>query len=299
MSKIINASNSLDFVPFKSIEHLGKTSMLITQKLHGTNAQILIFCGLCNATKACHCSEENNNLLCGSRNKWLTVDSDNFGFCNFVTQHKQQFINCLGRGRHYGEWCGPGINKGEGLTEKHFYLFNIWYQHLTLPPNTGYVPILYKGRFDADTITATLEDLKLNGSRLVPGYRHPEGVVVTIGQERYKLVFDNECTHWQHTKQDKLNKINADAPKIPKKSIYLEWAQPIRLEKVCSRQQVFYANDDEFKKCLDNVADWYIDDLRKEENLSDDLSVAKNFRGFITHFIKEQVKENQLLFTKL
>lgn len=102
-----------EFKKFPKISRFDDLQVTITQKINGTNAQIYIYE-----------AEMGTHIAAGSRNRWLDPHADNFGFCSFVTAHELEIVRLLGPGRHYGEWAGPGINSGEGLSEKGFYLFN-------------------------------------------------------------------------------------------------------------------------------------------------------------------------------
>ncbi|MFE1095862.1 RNA ligase family protein [Streptomyces smyrnaeus] len=64
-------------------------------------------------------------IRAGSRNRWLKPgkESDNYGFASFVREHAEDLAG-LRPGLHYGEWFGKGINRGYGLEEKRFALFN-------------------------------------------------------------------------------------------------------------------------------------------------------------------------------
>src|SRR5882762_5274769 len=103
----------MEFKSFGKIPRIDNIKISITQKIHGTNAQILIV-------------EENGEklLIPGSRTRWLSLGDDNYGFAKFCHDNKEEIIEKLGVGRHYGEWAGPGINAGEGLKEKTLFLFN-------------------------------------------------------------------------------------------------------------------------------------------------------------------------------
>lgn len=136
---------------------------IITEKLDGTNAQIVI--------------TEDGQISCGSRNRYITPEDDNFGFARWVNQNADS-LRELGPGRHFGEWWGSGIQRGYGLTEKRFSLFNThrWYEER---PNCCHVvPILWHGNFDQAPIFAILEDLRINGSRASHGFMKPEGIVI-------------------------------------------------------------------------------------------------------------------------
>lgn len=260
----------LQFKPFESIDQIGKVFMDITQKIHGTNAQIYIY-------------EEDGekHLLCGSRTRWITPESDNYGFAAFVYANKQEFIEKLGLGQHFGEWAGPGINSGEGLAERTFVLFEHrkFPPERPLPPRTVVVPVLYKGALTIEAINVAMDDLKTNGSKLCPGFMRPEGVVVSIAGNRYKKVFKAEETKWKQGdevyRQSKAKNI-VD---------YSHLLQPIRLEKLMSRDEQFKLN---FPKNLPLLVDEYIADLVKEEQITDEITKLQ-CRGEVFKFIRTLV----------
>ena len=81
-----------------------------TTKLHGTNAA---FCS------------DYKDLWFQSRERLLTIDSDNAGFVRHFEPHTNLLKNlCYKAGRGfneatvciYGEWCGSGIQKGVGIS---------------------------------------------------------------------------------------------------------------------------------------------------------------------------------------
>lgn len=195
------------FQPFNKISQLNKLEMIITQKIHGTNAQVIVADG---------------QVLCGSRTRFITPEDDNFGFAKFVHENKDAFI-ALGEGVYFGEWAGPGINSGEGLVEKTFVMFDFWkLQDKQLPSQCVLVPVLYQGVFDTNKINEVMQDLKDTGSKLVPGFMRPEGIVVTVLNHRFKMVFEAEETQWKGVKKTKVYKEVTD---------YDHLLQPIRLEK--------------------------------------------------------------------
>jgi hypothetical protein len=176
--------NNLEFQEFPKMARLSR-EVIITEKIDGTNAQVLI--------------TEDGQILTGSRTRWITPQEDNFGFAKWVEENKQEILK-LGVGRHFGEWWGSGIQRGYNLPkgEKRFSLFNVsrWalfgnepqiiptadpriekYQDV-LPECIGLVPILYRGIFDTATVDKVLNDLKTNGSSASKGFLKPEGVVV-------------------------------------------------------------------------------------------------------------------------
>lgn len=172
----------MDFKPFPKIDNINKAYMHITQKIHGTNAQVFIYPN----------ESGELQLLCGSRTRWITPENDNYGFAAFVHQHKQEFIDKLGVGQHFGEWAGLGINSGEGLNYKVFVLFDFWKYPADrpLPPGCVVVPVLYKGAMNLAMVEEAMNELKTNGSKLAPGFMRPEGVVTMIMGVRYKKMFE-------------------------------------------------------------------------------------------------------------
>lgn len=268
----------MEFKKFSEIENIGKMFMQITQKIHGSNAQILIYSK----------PDGTFDLICGKRTGWCTTDKDNFGFATFVHSHKQEFIDKLGEGRHFGEWAGPGINSGEGLKEKHFVLFDFWKYppERPLPPNTLVVPVLYSGRFDLNAMETVMADLKANGSKLVPGYMHPEGVVITTLGQRLKKVFKAEETAWTKPKGVKDPNKHIPGPKVD------HLLQPIRLEKLLSRDEVYLRT---YPESLPIICKDYIADLEKEGQIvgteDEQKAIRKALGKNLFAFIKQSILE--------
>lgn len=158
--------------------------IIITEKIDGTNASIYI--------------GEDGEFLIGSRTRWITSSDDNFGFAKWATEHKDELFT-LGPGHHFGEWWGAGIQRKYGLDHRRFSLFNVsrWVLHGQvpntigssnqkepaklqgiLPPCVGLVPLLYRGMFSERAIAKCMEDLSYDGSKAVPGFMKPEGIVI-------------------------------------------------------------------------------------------------------------------------
>lgn len=191
---------SIEFLEFPKIARLSR-DVIISEKIDGTNAQILI--------------TEFGDVLAGSRTRWVTPENDNYGFAKWVYGNKEEILK-LGQGRHFGEWWGSGVNRGYGLQkgEKRFSMFNTirWclygtdpqriptedpriekYQEV-LPEICGLVPVLYRGLFDTQKILEVLEDLKVHGSYASPGFMNPEGIVVfhIAGNVGFKKTIKND-----------------------------------------------------------------------------------------------------------
>jgi len=255
----------MEFKEYPKIKHWNQIWVTITQKLHGTNAQIVI---------------NGNEIQAGSRTRFLSIENDNYGFARFVNDNSDELIKCLGDGTHYGEWCGPGINSGEGLKEKSLFLFN-WskFGEVSLPPRVHCIPVLYEGPFVHSIVDEVMSDLKQNGSRVVPGFMKVEGVVIKIGKEMFKSVFDTEETAWK----DK--KVREERTK----SDHSHLLQKLRLEKLISRDENYLR---EFPNSLPLIVKDYITDLNSEiedEELKKEIS--KNISRDLFRFIKTEIEK--------
>lgn len=171
--------SNLPFVAFPKIPRL-KRSIVITEKIDGTNAQIVV-----DADGRCHA---------GSRNRWITPEEDNYGFAQWVRDNEVELSATLGEGTHYGEWWGQGIQRRYGLTEKRFSLFNTGRWHGKVPPLCSTVPVLYAGAWSQEAIDSALESLRVNGSVAAPGFMKPEGIVVfhAASQSLYKVTLEKD-----------------------------------------------------------------------------------------------------------
>lgn len=158
--------NLPEFEVFPKIARLSR-EVIITEKIDGMNAQVFI--------------GEDGEVLAGSRNRWLTIVADNFGFANWVAAHRDDLLK-LGHGRHYGEWWGSGVQRGYGLTkgEKRFSLFNTarWSDESVRPSCCHVVPVLYSGDFSTKWIDDVIQDLSQHGSLAAHGFPDPEGIVI-------------------------------------------------------------------------------------------------------------------------
>lgn len=273
-----------DFESFPDIKKLGAAALFITQKIHGSNAQIYVF----------QTEDGSLDLVVGSRTRWIAPGDDNFGFAEMVYANKQEFIDRLGPGRHYGEWAGPGINSGEGLKQKTFVLFDHWKYPVgrPLPPNTIVVPVLYSGPFDMGKVEEAMNDLRTNGSKLVPGFMRPEGIVVRIKGERYKVVFQAEEAKWKEADPVyQKEKSDAQAQALVK---YGHLLQPVRLEKLLSRDEKYMR---EYPKSMGEIVKDYFTDLVKENQVEGNEveinGIRKQLSGNIFKFVQEVVEKQK------
>jgi hypothetical protein len=197
--KVHEENSYPEFKSWNKIARLNR-DIIITEKIDGSNGVIYI--------------DENNNFYVGSRKRWLDEHNENMGFYHWAMENKEELLK-LGKGYHYGEWMGKGIQRNYGLNEKRFYLFNTmrWIDIYTLPesarkkyrdeylnkiredsnndkleycPECCYVvPILYQGSWfrviDDDLEYSPnweLMKLRLHGSKAIEGFMKPEGIVI-------------------------------------------------------------------------------------------------------------------------
>lgn len=178
----------------------------MTEKIDGTNAQIYISThqGPGYDSFDNRWLKENRiavvdsyDIFAGSRTRLITPgnNTDNFGFAAWVRDNASELVK-LGPGRHYGEWYGQGIQRGYGLSEKRFALFNVGrWEASTKPACCEVVPVLYRGEFDGfmGHQWDVMDHLKQYGSKAVPGFMDPEGIVVFHEHARvaFKKTFDD------------------------------------------------------------------------------------------------------------
>lgn len=166
----------MEFAAFPKIPRWSAQNMIITEKIDGTNAQIAI-------------SDDLTEIKAGSRNRWITPDDDNFGFARWVDANKEHLLQ-LGKGVHFGEWWGQGIQRCYNKKEKVFSLFNTarWaaadqqdrLKAIREKVAVEVTPILYQGEFSDEAIQKSLKDLETEGSRAAPGFQNPEGVIIFL-----------------------------------------------------------------------------------------------------------------------
>ena len=169
----------MTFEPFPKIGRL-RRGCLVTEKIDGTNAQIFISDSNCSAVESPVASVDGLTLWAGSRTRFLQPgkDTDNFGFAAWVRDNAAELVK-LGPGRHFGEWWGRGIQRGYGLSERRFSLFNPFRWKDDVRPSCCHiVPILYQGIFDSKEIDDCVSAFEWNGSHAAPGFMQPEGIIV-------------------------------------------------------------------------------------------------------------------------
>jgi hypothetical protein len=172
------------FEPWPKIPRLNR-HLVITEKIDGTNASIKVL--------------EDGRVLAGSRTRWVTPQSDNFGWAAWVAAHEDELRTGLGVGHHFGEWWGVGIQRGYGLYERRFSLFNTHRWNGKVPASTPpacclVVPVLYSGPNTPGVVDTVVQALREKGSSASPGFTPPEGVVVfhAASKQMFKVTCSND-----------------------------------------------------------------------------------------------------------
>ena len=104
----------------------------------------------------------------------------------------------MGHGHHFGEWVGPGIQRGYSDKVKRFFLFNSkrWLDEASRTPTCcSVVPVLATldgtlGEIE-EAVQYALRKLENEGSVAFPNFMRPEGVCVY--HHRLRQVFKAYC----------------------------------------------------------------------------------------------------------
>ncbi|QAX95015.1 RNA ligase [Streptomyces phage Sebastisaurus] len=201
-----------EFTAWPKTPRLFRT-VVVTEKLDGTNAAVHITAIGTSTHERENFPDESYTLVVDgtryvltaqSRKRVITPDADNFGFARWVYENAEGLVRTLGTGLHFGEWWGRGIQRGYGLTDRRFSLFNTD-RHAGVNARFGDAiiepaPVLYQGTFSEPEITAALTRLARFGSVAAPGFMTPEGVCVWHSQTRqvFKVTLDNnDAGKWE------------------------------------------------------------------------------------------------------
>ncbi len=202
-----------DFPSFGKIPRWNR-EVVVTEKIDGTNGLISIReihnDEVDHSEEAVWLNGQWYGISAGSRNRWLTLEQDNHGFARWVHENAQELTK-LGPGRHYGEWYGKGIQRGYGLDEKRFMLFNTsrWSDAIDRPECCEVSSVLYEGsmkdlmypeygpdgEFTGENhLDSLLYTLRTWGSWHVRGFHNPEGVVLyhKAANQLFKITLDND-----------------------------------------------------------------------------------------------------------
>jgi hypothetical protein len=190
----------LEFNEFPKIARLNR-EVIVTEKIDGTNAQVHIRHAVDEFEPGYDVQAEINGgavyMRAGSRTRWLRADDDNFGFWAWFYANAHELVK-LGVGAHFGEWWGKGIQRGYGLTEKRFSLFNTyrWSDDAVRPACCSVVPVLARGEAHESfsVVARCMNELRAIGSKAAPGFMKPEGIVAfhTQGNLMFKATLEKD-----------------------------------------------------------------------------------------------------------
>jgi RNA ligase len=189
----------MDFQTFPKIPRLKLCAeVVITEKLDGTNAQIVIKrLDELDQTFSAEWELSTNEefaMFAGSRTRWIKpgAKTDNYGFAAWVKENAEELFK-LGEGQHFGEWYGQGIQRNYGLDTRRFALFNrARYESALDVSCVEFVPLLYTGGIE--NVDKCLQNLRERGSYAVPGFMNPEGIIVynTAARSMFKVLLEND-----------------------------------------------------------------------------------------------------------
>jgi hypothetical protein len=186
------------FQAWPKTPRLFKGPMVITEKIDGTNAAVVIIPESDEPNPTDGIYIDGHWVYAQSRTRLIPLRArgmddigwrkrDNAGFGEWVRAYAPNLVAELGPGYHYGEWWGNGIQRGYGLQkgDKRFSLFNTkrWgyledpYQAPNIP-GLGVVPVIEQYEFDTEVIREAFAELMGGGSYAAPGFMEPEGLVV-------------------------------------------------------------------------------------------------------------------------
>lgn len=189
-----------EFTPWPKTPRLFR-DVVVTEKLDGTNAAIQFhpagefqdgseLCFVASLASGTH------SVAAQSRNRLVTPEADNHGFAAWVYDNAASLFEDLGPGTHFGEWWGQGINRGYGLKEKRFSLFNTakWDMAYFKTPQLYTVPVVARDSFDTLDIEDAAQYLHVRGSIAAPGFMNPEGICVyhTAARQVFKYTFNGD-----------------------------------------------------------------------------------------------------------
>lgn len=200
----------MEFRSWPKTPRLFGKPMYVEEKLDGTNACAIVqrltdFFKLDYTDYVVEVEGEPFVIGAQSRNRALPMKArgmddlmwrkqDNAGFAAWVRENAEALVTVLGEGYHYGEWYGKGIQRGYGLSDRRFALFNSHRWGFLADPDSApnipglvVVPTVYVGQFDTEVVRDLFNELMEAGSQAVPGFMQPEGLIIYHMGNLYKM----------------------------------------------------------------------------------------------------------------
>jgi hypothetical protein len=165
----------IEFQAWPKIPRWENEKFFYTEKIDGTNAAIVF--------------DEEGDYIVQSRSRIIKPGDDNFAFALWCSENIDE-LRKLGPGAHFGEWWGKGIQRGYGLDERRFSLFNTQRWNDDNPNRPACVHVVPTIR--AGSIEEARQLLVDQGSLAAPGYMNVEGVVMYAYEARkfYKSIIN-------------------------------------------------------------------------------------------------------------
>ncbi len=198
--------NLPEFHKYFKIPRIENETFTISEKIDGSNGLIYVHHARFDDVKK---GVDRSYILAGSRSKWLIDDGsktwDNHGFGSWVEENEEDLYS-LDEGYHYGEWYGKGINRGYGLLDKRFMLFNYgrYAEKLRLAdsgllfnmPTKVQVETVFHHNVKFEQLFQIIAEVRYHlthdGSKHVQGYIKPEGLIVRseLSGKLWKVIID-------------------------------------------------------------------------------------------------------------
>jgi len=211
----------MEFKKYQHVERYGTTEVegieigttFVFPKIDGTNSSVWL--------------DNSGVVQCGSRNRQLTLDKDNAGFCAYINTQdniKQCVIDNPNL-RLYGEWLFPhAIKTYQDGAWRHFYVFDY------IPP----ICVLENGTYDSYT-----DQLEKNVFLIQDGTGCGEGVVIKnydyknkFGQIKWAKIIASEFRekhkHKKGNAENSLQEKDLIETKIVNKYVTLALCEKVR-----------------------------------------------------------------------
>lgn len=262
----------MDFKKYMHIERFGTTEVdgieygtcYIFPKIDGANSQIF---------------QRDGNIICGSRNRELSLDNDNQGFMDWAIRQENiiNFFLEFPEVRLYGEWLVPhSLKTYRDEAWRKFYVFDVEYLDELLPYDQ-YYPMLEKFNIDVITPLAIIVNptydnlvakLPANTFLIKDGCGSGEGIVIKnygyqnkYGREIWAKIVATEFKE-KHVKEMGLKPTNGSLQ--VEEGIVKEFVTPAMVDKV--HANITVENDGWKSEYIPRLLNTVYYDLIREES---------------------------------